>query len=196
MYRMNKQDQSCCLFNPDRQEDLFVSGHSLFYGSMPGVSELKDMESDWGVLPMPKFDESQEEYLSGVDHNAAVCGVPITNTDSRETSILLEALGRHAMILEDVYWPDYEDTYWRNPEKDAAVIANHVLGHGQYDMALLMQNCDSATFGTPMSLVYGSAFGGSGSDFSSLMEAVTPTLQLQINEFFGYEQPASDETAA
>ncbi|MBO5797323.1 MAG: carbohydrate ABC transporter substrate-binding protein, partial [Clostridia bacterium] len=115
MYNMIKKDKTYCTVElPTEAEKVaaFCEGKALFYAYRPGIGGLQDMEDDWGVLPMPKFDEAQEEYLSGVDHNASVFGVTNTNQDTREVSILLEALGRHAMILEDIYWPDYKETYW------------------------------------------------------------------------------------
>ena len=157
----------------------FAQGHALFYCYMPGVNEMRDMEDDWGVLPLPKLDESQEDYLSGVDHNATVCGVTSTNEANFEkVGTLLEALGRHAVILEDIYWPDYEETYWRHPE-DAQIVADHIAKHGQYDMALIMQNCNAA-FRSPMSLVFSSVY-GNNTDYSSSIQAAAEAITVNIN---------------
>jgi ABC-type glycerol-3-phosphate transport system substrate-binding protein len=195
MYGMVKQDQSFCTLSFTNEQEkitMFANNRALFYAYMPGISGLKDMESDWGVMPLPKFNEEQEQYLSGVDHNAAVCGVPSSNDNIKEVSAILEALGRHGVALENVYWPDYNETYWRHPEEDSAILSDHVVGHGQYDIALLMQNCNSAAFGTPMSLVFGTVHGGSGSDFSSLMEAAHLAIEINVAEFFGYDPPEMD----
>ena len=143
------------------------------------------MEDDWFVLPMPKFDEAQEEYLSGVDHNAFVFGVTNTNEDLREVSILLEALGRHAMILEEIFWPDYKDTYWRDPESER-IVSEYVVGHGQHDLALIMQRCGSA-FQAPRSKLNSMVFGGSGYDYASYIDTVEDAIELQIQDFFEFE---------
>ncbi len=163
----------------------FVSGGALFYCYMVGKDGLQDMEDDWGVLPMPKFDEAQEEYLSGVDHNSSVFGVTNTNEDLREVSIVLEALGRHAMILEQIFWPDYKDTYWRDPESER-IVSEYVVGHGQHDLALIMQSCGAA-FQAPRNRLFQTAFRSAGSDYSSYIDAVEDAIEMQIQDFFEFE---------
>ena len=188
MHNMIQKDKSLCkLVGSDWPVVVkqFTDGKALFLGNCPGVNELKDMEDDWGVLPMPKLDEAQEGYASCVDHNSSVFGVTSTNVTKRETGIILNALGLHCQILEDIYWPDYKETYWRH-EGDSQIIADYVVRTGQYDLAILMQNANSV-FAAPMGKVFGTAFsGGSGADFSSYMQSVEEVINIQIEEVFGY----------
>lgn len=187
MYQFVKKDKTVCTLEFDGWADLasvFTSGHALFLSTGCEVAELKDMEADWGAMPMPKFDKTQAEYRSCVDHNSTVFGVTATNTTTHETGVLLEALGRHCQTLEDIYWPDYEATYWRS-DADAALVEEFVVGSGQYDLAILMQNTDS-TFNAPMSRVFNGVFGNSGPDFASYMEAARDTINLRIDEVFDY----------
>ena len=173
-------------YNPQMDEtarvERFVNGHSLFYAYMPGKGELKDMEDDWGVMPLPKFDEAQEAYMTGIDQNAFVFGVTSTNQNTRELSILLKALGLHAQILEEIYWPDYKETYWRHEEQDTAVMRDHVVGHGLYDIALMMRNCVPA-FWAPVQRL-DKAVMTRGGDFASSIAAVGEVVQVQIDEYF------------
>ncbi|MBO5796828.1 MAG: extracellular solute-binding protein [Clostridia bacterium] len=187
MNSMMAKDKNFCTINYTNEAEkvaAFSEGSSLFYAYMPGASGLQNMEDDWGVMPLPKFDEAQEEYLSGVDHNASVFGVTNTNTDLHQTSVVLEALGRHAMILEDIFWPDYKETYWRHEEQDTRVVSEYVVGHGQHDLALIMQNCNSV-FRAPMDRV-GSAASSTGVDFASWIDSVEPVIEATIADFFGY----------
>ncbi len=196
MQKMVKQDKSICTLTGSEWTkvlSLFTSGHALFLGNSPGVQDLKDCEFDWGVMPMPKLNEEQEEYTSCVDHNSVVFGVPRTNTHRHETSVLLEALGRHAQLLEDIYWPDYDTTYWRHPEQDSQIIADYVAHHGRYDIGNIMKNC-TATFGTPDSVVFSCVFGG-GSDYASTMQAAEDAINYTINEFFNYEDTTETDAA-
>lgn len=193
MYTLVQQDKSVCRAEFDGWEDLanaFLRGNGLFLSATLDSPVLKDMESDWGAMPLPKMDESQEQYLSGVDHNSTVCGVPSTNDNVHEVGVIMEALGRHATILEDIYWPDYENTFWRHAE-DAEIVANHVVKHGQYDLAVLMQNCNNA-FSAPMSRVFATAFGNSGNDFSSYIESVEDVINTTIAEYFDYTPSGED----
>lgn len=163
--------------------ELFMNGNTLFYSYMPGVETLKDMEDDWGVLPLPKFDEAQEEYLSGIDQNAFVFGVTSTNTNTKEVGTILNALGLHAQILEEIYWPDYKETYWRN-DQDNEIMRDYVVGRGQYDIALMMRNCVSA-FWAPVSRVEQAVL-NRGSDFASSIESIADAVQVSIDDYFKY----------
>ena len=142
------------------------------------------MEDDWGVLPMPKLDEAQEDYYSCVDHNSGVFGITNTNTNLKEVSIILNALGLHCQILEDIYWPDYKETYWRH-EGDSQLIADYVVGSGRYDLAILLQNANSV-FNAPMSKVFNCTFGGGNADFASYIDSVEDVINVTIEEVFDY----------
>ncbi len=190
MYNFVKKDKTVDTTKYDPWQErftMFAEGHALFLGYVPGVGGLQDMEDDWGVIPLPKFDEAQEDYYSSVDHNSSVFGVTYTNEDLREVSIILEALGRHGMALENIYWPDYKDTYWRHPEQDTRMVSEYVVGHGQYDMALLMARCSDA-FSATRTRLYKTVFGDSGSDFSSYIDTVEDAIEMQIADVFGYNE--------
>ncbi len=89
----------------------FAQNISLFTAAPIGrMTPLREMESDYGLLPFPKYDESQEQYYSRmVDGWLHV--VPITNPDPERTSVILEALasGSARYIL-----PAYYDTIFNN----------------------------------------------------------------------------------
>lgn len=187
MYEYVQKDKTVCTLTFDGWTELatvFTKGNALFLSTGCHVAELKDMEADWGVLPMPKFDESQESYRSCVDHNSTVFGVTSSNTTLHETGVILEALGRHCQALEEIYWPDYEVTYWRS-DTDAKLIEEFVVGSGQYDLAILMQNTNSV-FNAPMSRVFACMFGGAGPDYASYMDSVRDVINQTIDTVFAY----------
>jgi len=188
MRKMTHEDKTICTLKFENEAEKiaeFSAGKSLFYAYMPGVGGLQDMEDDWGVIPLPLFDENQKEYLSGVDHNSSVFGVTKTNKDTHQVSVILEALGRHAMILENIYWPDYKETYWRHEESDTRMVSQYVVGHGQHDLSLIMQNTNSI-FSTPMGRVFGIVYGSQSADMASYIEAVEDTIEARLDEYFGY----------
>ena len=55
-------------------------------------STFRDMDDDYSILPYPKFDENQEEYLTGAMDNYSVLGVPITVKDTEMVSLITESL--------------------------------------------------------------------------------------------------------
>ncbi|MBO4931687.1 MAG: hypothetical protein J6I42_05840 [Clostridia bacterium] len=95
MYDLYQSNDSYCISSwVDPQVPVVFSGdHALFMTTQIGVIEdLRDMESDFGVLPYPKWTAEQETYYHYVDGHAAIMAVPKTVNDIERTGILLEAL--------------------------------------------------------------------------------------------------------
>jgi hypothetical protein len=83
--------------NPKNYEadimESFIADRSLFVPfRLTATDLLRAMESDYGILPMPKFDEAQEKYITmSHDWYSLLC-VPATNTDLAFVSAVTEAL--------------------------------------------------------------------------------------------------------
>jgi len=75
-------------------EQYFANGHGLFYWMrLDNVSSMRASETDFGILPIPKFDDAQKRYYSMVSvHTAGLITVPKTATDPSRTGFILEAL--------------------------------------------------------------------------------------------------------
>ena len=73
--------------------NVWMSGEVLFFdGLLKYASRMRDMEDDFGVLPMPKFDEAQENYLSTPGAGINFYAVPVSAGDTECTSAVLETL--------------------------------------------------------------------------------------------------------
>lgn len=102
----------------------FTENHSLFYiGGIYQWESMTDMQDDFGVVPLPKYDENQENYYARVCDGHANC-VPTSNPDLRFTSIILEALAVESLnIVNPAYFEDaIENRYLRDPEKSMDII--------------------------------------------------------------------------
>lgn len=92
-------------------EEMFINGRGLFYNTTSSsISILKrvDMSFDFGVLPTPKLEESQERYCNTVNrYQSSVLGIPISCTNIDATYALLDALGYYGEGVKKAY---YEET--------------------------------------------------------------------------------------
>jgi hypothetical protein len=73
----------------------FEDDRGLFSASLikSAYTNLREMETPYGVLPMPKADSSQEDYRSLVwVHHDSVLGIPSAVCDEEMCCIILEAL--------------------------------------------------------------------------------------------------------
>lgn len=57
---------------------------------------LRDMKDDFGIIPEPKYDENQDEYLSCVNGAGGFIFVPANATDPARTGMIVEALAAGA----------------------------------------------------------------------------------------------------
>lgn len=97
---------------------FFSTGHALFCaGNAYLTSEFRNMESDYGILPYPKYDETQEQYYSTVDCLASIFAIPATY----RTDVSTAGPERTGMILEymaaksnEILLPKYYDEVLSN----------------------------------------------------------------------------------
>lgn len=58
-----------------------------------GSEIVRNMESDYMVLPMPKYDEAQTDYITPLSTEEAMVAVPITAKDPELTAKVMEYMG-------------------------------------------------------------------------------------------------------
>ncbi|MCL2813695.1 MAG: hypothetical protein FWD23_03760 [Oscillospiraceae bacterium] len=73
---------------------MFMENRSLFYWIlMHDIFDFRDMESDFGILPLPKYSGDQKEYYHEVNHyHGHALAIPVSVTELERTGIILEAL--------------------------------------------------------------------------------------------------------
>lgn len=65
-------------------------------------SHCREMESDYGVMPYPKYDENQEDYRTVVTGWAAALAIPGTASDPERTGDILTAMAYYGKDLQAV----------------------------------------------------------------------------------------------
>lgn len=95
--------------------DKFDSGELIFFtDTLASAEKLANSKTSWGLLPMPKYDES-ESYRSPISKDSPVfCA--LLNTPNAETSgLVLEALNAASYeYVEDIYFSTLRDCYLRD----------------------------------------------------------------------------------
>lgn len=74
----------------------FKNGNVLYlgYGAQAIAFYLRDMEDDYGILPVPKYDENQNEYITFANaHVPAYIAIPANNNRGDMHGVLLGSLG-------------------------------------------------------------------------------------------------------
>ena len=73
---------------------MFSNGQALIYGGFffDMFSTFRNMNDDFGLLPYPKYDESQDKYYTAINGGAPLIGIPKVTSDSTLTGVITEAL--------------------------------------------------------------------------------------------------------
>lgn len=136
----------------DCMDKCFTEGRALFnFAGLNRVTLFREMETDFGILPVPKWDEDQTEYRNVVSlWCAALMGVPKTASDTERTGILLEALNAESLYtLTPAY---YEVTLKSKSARDeaSAEMLDIIFASRVYDLGNMYDWGDA--FGLPDSL--------------------------------------------
>lgn len=103
----------------------FNDGRILFYmGSMALVPQFRNMEQDFGLLPTPKLDQAQEKYYSTMSiwNNGAIY-IPVTNSDTERTGIIIEAMSAESMYtLTPAYYDLSLKTKFARDDESAVML--------------------------------------------------------------------------
>jgi ABC-type glycerol-3-phosphate transport system substrate-binding protein len=164
----------------DSVRSIFLDGRALFISSQVD-SDFRMMDYDFGVLPMPKWDAAQPNYVSAMDHNGKVLGVPRTNTDLFELGHILDALGKAFVEIDTMRIEEFEDTRYRS-EEDGEMLEKFIRGTTFVDLVIFLKDANNA-LGLPMRVIVQSA-----DDIAYEMESIADMIAWQLDEFFGFTE--------
>lgn len=116
--------------------NMFANNQALFFAQLLDlVSYLRDMETDFGLLPQPKATEEQTEYYNTIGswHSVFLC-IPAVQENVERTGVIIESLAAESMNLVTPAY--YEQTlvgkYVRDEESVATL--DIILATRVYDL--------------------------------------------------------------
>ena len=115
----------------------FADGRAMFLDAkLATAEELRDMEDDFGILPVPKL-KADQEYKSFVNGASSMVCVPASVPESNRefVSIIIEALASEAYR---VVTPVLKETYLKRKmtrDADSADMIDYIVRNRVFDMA-------------------------------------------------------------
>ncbi len=171
----NKQDEKLMY-------DIFMSDRSLFYyGELHSAEDMRSMDSDFGILPLPKYDEAQDDYHHTINANvAAVLVVPASHRDTDMTGYVIDTLGAESKnVLTPAY---YERNLQGQISKDveSTVSLDIIIGTLRYDIGYLavrpagaMMRTLNTSYSTDLASAYKRQMSSINKTLETLVESVT-----------------------
>ena len=168
--------------------DMFPAGQMLFAPTpVYAVSRNNwgwwEMETDFGILPMPKYDENQEYYYATVDHFTSMLMIPVNTNNEDNIGLILEALTRE--FYERVVPAAYENIEINCRDEESLEMIKLSQQHFRNDPVSdqLAYTLNGAVYGGGVNVLLGCIT--AGGDFSALYEAEAQASQLALDEFQG-----------
>jgi hypothetical protein len=138
IYDMSKDDTHGYPDRWDYARSLFCQDLYLFhYEGTNIIHQFADMESEFGVVPFPKFDTTQENYYSMYPVNCAMVAIPNALDNIERTSNIVEDLNYYSNVLLKPAWYDQllQRRYVRDDESERSldlILAGRVYDVGMY----------------------------------------------------------------
>ena len=184
LYSLYYENEGCVntLYNGVENKSSFTNGTLMFDMNRllatltPGMREMKD---DFGILPYPKLNEDQEEYVTLL-HNATVAAcVPISTDEDKaneEISAVIEALASESYRNVAVaYYETALKTAYNRDDQSAQMI----------DIITAQHDTINSTLTKNFAYEYNSSLGGIGNIFNSLMTAGNTNFVSQYDGIIG-----------
>ncbi len=116
-----------CVLNvslPDGSLPSFDGGNVLFhFDKFSAASWMREMKDDFGILPLPKWDEAQKNYYSYASGSAPVLAVPTTASDLEMIGTVTEALNAESYKqVAPVYYETALKEKYARDEKTIGMI--------------------------------------------------------------------------
>ncbi len=115
---------------------MFKEGRALFFGyCLYTLPQFRDMEDEFGYLPCPKYDESQEDYISiAQSWVATALLVPKSAPDPERTSVILEAMASAASYYIIPAYYDIVLTRKYSRDNESSVMLDIMRSNRCYDL--------------------------------------------------------------
>jgi hypothetical protein len=93
MYRILYQDGAILKNTGSAVRSAFSGGTLLFsVDRLAFIPDISDGKTEWGILPLPKYDASQSSYLSPMPTDSPVFCIPANVTSVENPGLILEGL--------------------------------------------------------------------------------------------------------
>lgn len=120
------------------KDEVFTEGRALFSGTSMAYSfKLRDVETDFGILPNPKLNEEQENYYTWTTYHDSVVSVPYSCTDYERTSAIMEALFEESKYTVRPAYVDKALKYQSTRDDDSIEMLDIIIESTVHDIGVV-----------------------------------------------------------
>ncbi len=160
----------------------FIDGNCIFLPAplSHSISEFREKKNEYGIIPYPKFDEKQEDYMTMADGYHAVLAVPKTVQNTEMVGIITEAL--NAETHKSVYPKYYEialKTKYTSDSESGQMI-DIIVENRVFDFGYVYDNWKGVSF------FFEKMFGSDTEEFASYYAANSSAALAHYDSIIAY----------
>lgn len=161
---------------------IFEEGRGLFFGEvMQCIIRMRESETQFGLVPWPKYDETQKDYYNLV-HTSAGRGVviPVSQTDYEFAGAIIEAMAAKSMYTVTPAYYDVALTYKYMRDTESAEMLDIILDSRIYDLGLI------ANYGSMASSIASVITNGTGnlaSTWAKMNKSFTKIMDKAVEKY-------------
>lgn len=158
-------------------ESMFMSDLALFsYIAFSSVIPFRGMESDFGILPMPKYNEAQTKYYSSTSPyvSRSIC-IPASNTELNMTGAVIEVMSRESTDTVKAAYYDKLLNGKLTRDNESSVMLDLIFDNILYDIGSTF-NWGNTWF------MYNTFFAEKNTNFVSFYEGYRTKAQEALEE--------------
>lgn len=155
------------------QENRFLMRSSIF---LPIVESLRAMETDFGIIPFPKFDANQDKYYSMATQWGYAVAFP-KSADPEFAGLITEVLARESVTT---LTPAFYDVSLRTKsarDDESEDMLDIIFGNKIYDIGVLFSL-------TSLDSTLNNMVSGRKTDFASTFEKTKDKMQSAVELFY------------
>jgi len=161
----------------EHYEEVFRMGRAMFTcAQLKASTKYREVEFTYGIVPMPKFDEAQEEYHNYRTTNVQLTSIPVTNPKAEETAVILDAMAylAYSEILPTYWNVNMEHKQLRN--EDSIEMLEIISRTRSFNMGAAFTWTSSMTGKLESTILSGS------SDVASLIAGFKDSIEQSIKD--------------
>ena len=166
-------------FMEDKAKNVFLDGRALFYcevASYLGAMNAGMEGEGYGVLPLPKYNEEQEKYITWIHSSGSTLSIP-TSVVQNDIAQFESVLETYVLLSQKLVKPAFYDTLLttRNVQDvESSEMLDMIFQNRTYDMAIYFEDLGFAN-------LFAKSVLSDGTDFSSQYKATSKNFDRNIS---------------
>ena len=186
-YSINFQDSDLAKYNRpfETTQAMFEDNRGLFKTTaIQLVIRMRNMETDFGIVPMPKYNSAQETYFNFVHPTASCVSIPKTNNELERTGVILEALAAKSRYTVRSAYYEISLNYKYLRDEESIVMLDLVLETRIFDIS---QIYNWGGLGSLFPSMLSKKSTNFVSEFTKIEKSATKAMQKTIDSYLAVE---------